>query len=110
MVLALISSEGKKFSQLVAEFDTYPASGEINFAVPDSEKAIQFIRTTYTDAKSTDELDGLSVWYENYWFNIRTSKTEPLIRLNVEADTADLLKQKTDELIAHIQSQGGTIK
>jgi phosphomannomutase len=109
MVLLLISTEGKKFSELVAEFDTYPSSGEINFKVPDSQKTIEFIRSSHANAKSTDELDGLSVWYDQYWFNIRVSKTEPLIRLNVEADTQELLKQKTDELISAIESQGGSI-
>jgi phosphomannomutase len=110
MVLVLISQEGRPFSDIVAEFDLYPASGEINFEVPDSEKVIETIRQEYKDATSMDELDGLSVWYDTYWFNIRVSKTEPLIRLNVEADTKELLKEKTDALISRIGQMGGTIK
>jgi phosphomannomutase len=110
MVLVLLSIEGRTFSDVVSEFDLYPASGEINFQVPDSEQVIETIRQEYKDATSMDELDGLSVWYDTYWFNIRVSKTEPLIRLNVEADTKELLKEKTDALISRIGAMGGTIK
>lgn len=110
MVLALVSTEGRKLSEMVDELDVYPASGEINFQVPDSRQVMETIKKNYTDATSVDELDGLSVWYKNHWFNIRTSKTEPLIRLNVEADTQELLKGKTDVLVALIKSLGGVIK
>lgn len=110
MVLSLVSTEGRKLSEMVDELDVYPASGEINFEVPDSGTVMESIRKEYTDAQSMDELDGLSVWYQEYWFNIRVSKTEPLIRLNVEADTKDLLKTKTDALISRIQALGGKIK
>lgn len=109
MVLSLISEDGRTFSQIVDELDIYPASGEINFAVSDISKVMRAMKTEYNDA-SIDELDGLSVWYTDYWFNLRTSKTEPLIRLNVEADTKELLKEKTDALVSGIQSLGGTIK
>ncbi len=110
MVLALVSTEGRKLSEMVDELDVYPASGEINFEVPDSAKVRDAVKNGYKDAQSMDELDGLSVWYKDYWFNIRVSKTEPLIRLNVEADNKELLKAKTDALIALIQSLGGVIK
>lgn len=109
MILSLISQDGRKLSAIVDEFDIYPSSGELNFAVPDSANVIDTIKKEYQDAKHTDELDGLSVWYTDYWFNIRVSKTEPLIRLNVEADTKELLKEKTDALITRIQSLGGKI-
>ncbi len=110
MVLALVSAEGRKLSEMVDELDVYPASGEINFQVPDSGKIMDAIKKSYSDATSMDELDGLSVWYTDYWFNIRISKTEPLIRLNVEADSKPVLKEKTDALVALIQSLGGVIK
>lgn len=110
MVLSLISRDGRKFSEIVDEFDVYPSSGEINFAVSDIPNVMETVKQEYKDAKSIDELDGLSVWYDTYWFNLRTSKTEPLIRLNVEADTKELLKEKTDMLVSRIQALGGTIK
>lgn len=107
MVLGLLSREGKKLSQLVDELDIYPASGEINFVVQDIPAAVDAIRTGFKDAKSIDELDGVSVWYKEYWFNVRASKTEPLLRLNVEADNAAILKEKTDMLVAKIEGLGG---
>lgn len=110
MLLSLLSTDGRKFSEIVDELDVYPASGEINFSVPDSVNILDTIKKEYTDAKSVDELDGLSIWYDTYWFNLRTSKTEPLIRLNVEADTKELLKEKTDKLVTRIESLGGVRK
>lgn len=110
MVLSLICQDRRKFSEIVDELDVYPASGEINFAVSDMQRVMDTVKGQYKDAKSMDELDGLSVWYDDYWFNLRTSKTEPLIRLNVEADTKELLKEKTDALVQIIQSLGGSIK
>lgn len=110
MVLELVSRDGRKFSEIVDEFTKYPASGEINFSVPDIKGIIASIRQSFTDAKNIDELDGLSVWYDNWWFNIRGSHTEPLIRLNVEADTQEILKQKTRKLVLQIESLGGKKK
>lgn len=103
MVLELISRDGRKFSDIVDEFTKYPASGEINFSVPDTAGTIASIKQSFTDAKTVDELDGLSVWYDDWWFNIRGSHTEPLIRLNVEADTKELLKEKTAMLVEKIK-------
>ncbi len=103
MVLELISRDGRKFSQLVDEFARYPSSGEINFSVPDTQTTIASMKQSYADAKTIDELDGLSVWYDDWWFNIRASHTEPLIRLNVEADTEALLEEKTAMLVEKIK-------
>jgi phosphomannomutase len=110
LVLSLLGMQGKKLSQLVDELDVYPASGEINFVVGDIPKAVEAIKTGFTDAVSKDELDGVSVWYKDYWFNVRASKTEPLLRLNVEADNKAILDDKTAELIAKIESLGGKRK
>lgn len=109
MVLALLSQDGRKFSQIVDELDVYPESGEINFSVSDMSMVMDTIKKEHTDAKNIDELDGLSIWYNEYWINLRTSKTEPLIRLNVEADTKVLLKEKTAALVSRIESLGGKI-
>jgi len=110
MVLSLICVDGRKFSKLVEEVDLYPASGEINFTIQNIPTVIESIKQTYIDAKSVDELDGLSVWYKTYWFNLRASKTEPLLRLNVEADTKEILETKTKELMDLLVKFGGTIK
>ncbi len=107
MILSLLSSDGRRLSALVDELNTYPASGELNFRVPNIPLVLSCLKDIYKDAASIDELDGVSIWYPNYWFNIRASKTEPLIRLNVEADTKELLDQKTSEITAKIKSFGG---
>lgn len=110
LVLSFLSTESKKLSELVDELDVYPASGEINFIVSDIAAAVGQIKNGFPDADSIDELDGVSVWYKNYWFNVRASKTEPLLRLNVEADNNEILQNKTSELVSKIESLGGKRK
>ncbi|MBI5613948.1 phosphomannomutase/phosphoglucomutase [Candidatus Gottesmanbacteria bacterium] len=110
LMLALLSHEKRKLSELVDELDTYPASGEINFVVSDIPLVVDKIKIAHLDADSIDELDGVSVWYKTYWFNIRPSKTEPLLRLNVEADTKEILDIKTNELVSTIEQLGGKRK
>ena len=110
MVMSLLSLENKKLSEIVDELNVYPASGEINFVIADIPAATQAIKTGFPDATSVDELDGISVWYKEYWFNVRASKTEPLLRLNVEADNKEILEAKTKELVAKIESLGGKRK
>jgi len=110
MVLSLLCTESKTLSQLVDELDIYPASGEINFVSDHIPAILEKVRSGYTDATSKDELDGTSVWYPTYWFNVRSSKTEPVFRLNVEADTKEILEEKTKELTDFLLSQGATVK
>ncbi len=110
MVLSLLSTEGVKLSALVDELDVYPSSGEINFEVEDADGIQNELKMKHTDAHEIDELDGVSIWYKDWWCNIRASKTEPLLRLNIEADTKELLKSKTEELIGAIESLGGKRK
>lgn len=110
MALALLSGQTKKLSELVDELSIYPASGEINFVVSDIPSVVNAIKTGFPDAQSVDELDGITVWYKDYWFNVRASKTEPLLRLNVEADNKEILDSKTKELVAKIEGLGGKRK
>jgi phosphomannomutase len=110
MVMSLLSLDGRKLSDIVDELNIYPASGEINFIVSDIPAVTGAIKTGFPDAQSIDELDGVSVWYKDYWFNVRASKTEPLLRLNVEADNKDILNTKTKELVAKIELLGGKRK
>lgn len=110
LVLSLLSLEKRPISEIVRELDKYPSSGEINFQVPNTKTVQDGIKKQFTDALTTDEIDGISIWYEDYWFNVRASKTEPLLRLNVEADTPEILKAKTKVLTDKIIQLGGIRK
>ncbi len=107
IVLQAMSASGKSLSELVGErMKRYPASGEINSTVTDAPAKIAELEARYAPgAVKVDHLDGLSVEYENWRFNLRMSNTEPLLRLNVESrgDEA-LMRQKTDELLALIRA------
>jgi phosphomannomutase len=103
LLMAQVMSEtGKPLSQLVGErMRKFPASGEINRKLADSGKAIERVKAMYEPgAKSVDYTDGLSMEFDKWRFNLRTSNTEPLVRLNVESrgDEA-LMRQKTQELL-----------
>jgi len=91
-------------SLLVDEFNKYQTSGEINFQINSSD-ILEKVAKEFKDAKAQDWLDGLSVWYDNWWFSLRASKTEPLLRLNIEANNQSLLKagiKKIEELIVFL--------
>jgi phosphomannomutase len=101
-VLETMSVEGKPLSELLAPLRRYAASGEINIRVDDQQAVIQRIARAYADGE-IDRLDGLTVNYEDWWFNVRPSNTEPLLRLNVEAADEQLMKEKRDELVELIE-------
>jgi len=101
--LAILSQSGQPLSQLIAPFRKYHDSGEQNFTVADAPALLRKLWQHYADGTAS-EIDGLSISYPDWWFNIRTSNTEPVVRLNVEATTAELLSTKTtelDEIIKH---------
>jgi len=111
LVAELMSLKNKKLSELYDEYDKYKSSQEINFIVDDKEKVMKAIEAEFKDsADSVDWLDGVSVWFKEYWFNVRASNTEPLLRLNVEADNSQLLEEKIKELVSKIESLGGKEK
>ena len=89
-------------SELLKPFDRYVASGEINSKVKDAEKSIELIRKKYCDKYLVDELDGLTITSDNWWFNLRPSNTEPLLRLNVEADTEKEMVKIRDTVLSLI--------
>jgi phosphomannomutase len=106
-VVEAVSEAGKPFSEMLAErIARYPVSGEINLTIADPAAALEAIHSRYTPgAKTVDETDGLSVEYDTWRFNVRMSNTEPVVRLNVETRAdQELLKAKTDELIAALES------
>jgi phosphomannomutase len=83
-------------------FRRYHDSGEINSRVEDQDGRIRELADAYADGRQ-DRLDGLTVEFEDWWFNVRPSNTEPLLRLNVEARTDELLQEKTAELLGLIR-------
>jgi phosphomannomutase len=95
--LRLLSRTGKKMSELVLPFKKYFHAGEINFEVKDKEKVLNNLRVQYGDAKII-ELDGLSFEYPTWWFNVRASNTEPVLRLNLEANTKEEMEEKLAEV------------
>ena len=96
--LELISDENKPLSDLIKSIDTFYRSGEINFKVEDQIQKMKQVEDHFSDGK-IDHLDGLTVEFEDWWFNLRPSNTEPLIRLNIEASTSEILEEKKNELI-----------
>jgi phosphomannomutase len=102
VVLEQLSLAGDALSQLLRPFRRYHASGEINTRVDDQLARIETIATTYANGHA-DRLDGLTVEFDDWWFNVRPSNTEPLLRLNVEAKTEELLKEKTHEVLGVIR-------
>lgn len=105
VVLDRMAETGKPLSELLEPYQRYEASGEINTVVDDLPGKIEEIASTYADGKQ-DRLDGLTVEYEDWWFNVRPSNTEPLLRLNVEARDGDTLRAKTEALLATIRREG----
>jgi phosphomannomutase len=111
LVSELMSDKNKKLSEFYDEYDKYPASGEINFEVEDKDKVMKDIEAEFKGkADSIDWLDGVSIWFKDYWFNVRPSNTESLLRLNVEADNTALLEEKTKELVMTIEKLGAKEK
>jgi phosphomannomutase len=99
----IVSKSDKPLSELIAPLRKYVASGEINTHVSrDPQVILAEIRAKYTDGRLF-ELDGVSVEYADWWFNVRCSNTEPLVRLNLEAKTQAQMESKRDELLAIIR-------
>ena len=97
LVLLQIISSGKRVSEMIAELSPYAKASEINFKVEDKEGVLNKVKEKYSDGKQ-DYLDGVTVEYDDWWFNLRPSNTEPLLRLTIEADTKELLEKKKKEL------------
>ena len=112
LVLELMSVKNMKLSEMVDEYNKYAAlESEINFTVEDKEGVMKKIEAKYKDfAQSIDWLDGVSVWFADWWFNVRPSNTEPLLRLNIEANDGRLLEEKVKELVTTIEELGGKEK
>lgn len=99
MLLEAIAAAGGSLADAVAPHDTRSRSGERNLRVRDTDAALRLVREAYRD-RSPDDLDGLTVDLGAAWFNVRASNTEPLLRLNVEADDDELLERTTTAVTA----------
>ncbi len=106
VVLERLSRAAEPLSQVLAPFKRYHASGEINSRVTDQLGRIEELASAYAGGRQ-DRTDGLTVEFEDWWFNVRPSNTEPLLRLNVEAKTDELLDEKTSEVLELIRREGG---
>lgn len=102
ILLSLISEENKPLSKIIADMIPYAKGDEINLEVTNIPAVIEKVKKRYHDGKQ-DELDGVTVEYPDWWFNVRPSNTEPLLRITVEADTRELLINKQRELVDFIQ-------
>lgn len=102
--LELLSAANKPLSEVLAPLDPYVRSGEINSEVADIKAIMAQVERHYTAAGATiDRLDGLTVEFPDWWFNLRASNTQPLLRLNVEAGNDEELRAKTDEVLKMIR-------
>jgi phosphomannomutase len=103
--LAALGASGQPLSALLADYSRYAASGEINSEVSDQAAITAKIRDTYArrPGVSVDELDGLTVAGDTWWFNVRPSNTEPLLRLNAEAETPGQMAAIRDEVLGLIR-------
>ncbi len=99
----IISLSNKKLSDLLVSYSNYYNIEETNFKVNDKEKKLNQLKEKYKDGQQ-NELDGLTVEYKNWWFNVRPSNTEPFLRLNLEAKTKKLMEEKKEEIIKLITS------
>jgi phosphomannomutase len=96
-VLSLLARKNVDVAALVAPFRRYASTGEVNFRVDDPDRVMADLASRFDDGEK-DDLDGITIQYPDWWFNVRKSNTEPLVRLNLEADTDELLVRRRAEV------------
>jgi len=101
-ILDVMAEEKKPLSELVNPLKKYYATGELNFEVKDKEKKMNELARKYKSGRIS-RLDGIRIDFKDWWFNARPSNTEPLLRLNLEAKTKELMKKKKDEIVKIIK-------
>jgi phosphomannomutase len=92
---------GLKLSQLIAPLERYHATGEVNFHVDDKEGMIRRLAEDFSDGE-VDYLDGITAQFDDWWFNVRPSNTEPFLRLVLEARTLELMNEKKAVLLGYL--------
>ncbi|MCA8937030.1 MAG: phosphomannomutase/phosphoglucomutase [Planctomycetes bacterium] len=100
-VLNAMGLSGEKLSELVKPIKRYAQTGEINFKVKDKDAVFNAVQEAFKDGE-IDQLDGVTVSYPEWWFNLRASNTEPLVRLNLEASSREQLQEKFKQVSALI--------
>jgi phosphomannomutase len=103
----LLARTAKPLSALVDAHRRYFQSGELNFTVANKAEALERVRARYADGNQSF-IDGITIEYPTWWTNVRPSNTEDLLRMNVEAESADELARRVDELGAFVRELGGT--
>jgi phosphomannomutase len=98
-ILKEMQNTGKTLSELIKPFRVYFHSGEINFKAENKEEVMEKIKDKYKDGKLS-YIDGLRVDFNDWWFSLRASNTEPVLRLVVEAKNEELMKEKVEEITA----------
>jgi phosphomannomutase len=104
-MLSILSRTDRPLSQLIAPLAKYAHTGEINFHIEDARAALDAVRREFADGKQ-DELDGVSVEYGDWWFNVRASNTEPLVRLTLEGDTPAARDRGLERVLAVLSRFG----
>ena len=106
IVAKIVSKENKPLAKLLDEFRKYHTIEETSVEVRDKNKKIKEIEEIYRrqNPKKISKLDGITIEFDNWWFNVRPSKTEPLLRLNLEANSAGLMSDKRRELLKLMKS------
>jgi phosphomannomutase len=104
-VLAALAGTRRPLSELLSEFSRYVGTGELNSTVRDQAAVVARIEQEYgaRDGVTLDHLDGLTVLHRDWWFNVRASNTEPLLRLNAEAGDRATLDRLRDDVLATIR-------
>ncbi len=101
-LINLLNETGKTMSELSKELKRYFHSGEINSQVVDVKAVLKNLEERYSDGE-IDRLDGIRIDFKDWWFNVRASNTEPVLRLNLEAETKELMEEKRNELLSIIR-------
>ena len=105
LMLELVSRKGKKLSEILAPFrERYFLTGELNTPVPDVDAKLKELEQQFAPEGKVSHLDGVSIEAEDWHFNVRPSNTEPLLRLNLEARSEELMERKRDEVLEVIRA------
>jgi phosphomannomutase len=105
-LLDVLAVEKRPLSEIIAPLRRYHASGEINRRVRDTVAVLEAMEKEHPDASTVSKLDGLLVGYADWWFNLRPSNTEPVLRLNLEANSEAKMVEERDRILARVEEIG----
>jgi phosphomannomutase len=102
--LDVVAREGRPVSEIVAPLRRYAGSGEISRRIADPKAFLAAVEAEHRGASEVSHLDGLLVRYPDWWFNLRPSNTEPVVRLNLEARSRERMLRERDRLVARMEA------